>query len=173
MVTAADVPVPLMIRFAVPVIPPPKVSRWVKVGASVRLLLSVMAPLKVLAALLVIFKVLPLLPEATVIGLANVPPPAFNVASTLPLVSPMVMTLEFAPKAFGLVSPETVPALMVKPPVKVFAPEKTNVPVPVLVIGSVLLTIPEMVNVPAPLPLLFISKVLAPEIAAVPESVRP
>ena len=107
--------------------PPLNVSRLVNVGASVRLLFSVTAPLKILAALLVIFSVLPLLPAATVIGLANVPAnPPLSVASALPLESPIVIGP--VPKALALVVPETVPALMVRPPEKVLAPERVTVP---------------------------------------------
>jgi len=125
-VVAAVVPVPLIIRLPVPVMAPLKVSRLVKVGARVRLLFKVTAPLKILAALLVIFSV-PLLPEATVIGLANVPTnPPFKVALALPLESPMVMIFAFAPKALALVVPETVPARMFKPVVKVFTPARVN-----------------------------------------------
>ena len=76
---------------------------------TVRSLDKVTAPLKVeypeqLALLLIMLKVFPLLPDATVIGLAKVNVLVkSNVASAVPLVSPMVMTLASAPKALALV----------------------------------------------------------------------
>lgn len=82
---------------------------------------------------------MPVVPVASTIALAyvSVVLPASNVALTLPVVSPMVMTLLFAPKALALVLPLTVPALMVKPPVKVLAPESVRVPVPALASATV------------------------------------
>ena len=95
----------------------------------VKLLFNVTAPLKIGLKFLPLLAILnvPLLPEATVIGLAKVNDASpINVAFALPLVSPMVMTFEVAPKALALVWPATVPAFIVKPPVKVFAPDKVN-----------------------------------------------
>jgi len=165
-------PVALRVRLPVPVIPPLKV-RALAAGDSIRSwLLSVTAPLKMLAALEVMVAT-PVLPEATEIGLANVPTkPPLNVALALPLLSPIVIVPP-VPNAKALVVPLTVPDLIIKPPVKVLAPERTNVPAPFLVIDPVLLIIPEMVNVPIPLPLLFTVKILVPERVAAPESVRP
>ena len=68
-VTDDVVPLPFMIRLpAVPAVPPVSVSALVSVGTRVRLLFKVMSELNVQATLLVIVDV-PILPEATVIGL--------------------------------------------------------------------------------------------------------
>src|SRR6185295_11335029 len=164
-VTAAVVPEPLMTRLPVPVMPPLKVRRFVRVGASVRLLFRVTPPLKILAALLVMLKV-PLEPVATVIGWANVPAnPPFSVALALPLLSPSVITLALAPKAFALVVPLTLPALISNPLVNVFAPESVSCDValscttPVTLVPMMALMsvepvpVPELVTVPVGLTL--------------------
>jgi len=121
--TMPVVPVPVIVTLPVPVTPPDNVSPKVNVDAAVKLWLDrVMGPLKVAAAVLVMVAV-PVLPEATVIGFWNGPAnPPLKVALTLPLPSPMVMTLEFAPKAFALVVPLTVPPLIVRPVVNEFTP---------------------------------------------------
>lgn len=60
-------------------------------------------------------------------GLANVLPSPWSVAAVLPLVSPMVIVpVPDPPPADVLVVSETVPALIVNPPVKVLAPDKVN-----------------------------------------------
>ena len=102
----------------------------------------------------------PLFPEATVIGLAKfkeltVP---FNVEFALPVESPIVITLEFAPKALTLVLPLTVPDLIVKPLVKVFTPESIRLEVAEFSITPVTFVpmIAEIVLSPAPEPELVI-----------------
>lgn len=79
---------------------------------------------------------MPLLPEATVIGLVNVTlPQASNVALALPHVAlsaalhPRVIesAAVLAPKTVALVWPYTVPALMYKPPENVLLPDKIKV----------------------------------------------
>jgi len=116
-------PVALRVRLPVPVIPPLKV-RALATGDKLRAwLLSVTAPLKMLAALEVMVAT-PVLPEATEIGLANVPTKApLNVALALPLESPMVIVpVPVAPPKDPATSPLTVPDLMIRPPVKTFVP---------------------------------------------------
>jgi len=170
--TMPVVPVPLRRTLPVPVTPPDKVSPKVVVDTSVTSwLLNVMAPLKVEAALLVMVAV-PVLPDATVIGFANGPAnPPLNVALALPLPSPIVMTLEFAPNAFALVVPLTVPDLIVKPPVNVFTPLSTRVEVelfsttPVTLVPMMLL----IVVAPVPAPMLVTVPVL---LTVAVESVR-
>ena len=132
----------LIVILPVPVTPPVNIRSPEEppvVEVNVRLLFNVTAPLKVgLQLLVALILNVPLLPEATVIGLANVPSNRpCNVAAALPLVSPIVTTLVFAPKALALVWPSTVPALIVNPPVKVLAPLKVRVPVPALVTAVV------------------------------------
>ena len=85
----------------------------------------------------------------------------FNVALALPLVSPMVMTLVLAPKAFALPEPITVPALMVNPPVKVLAPERERLDVALFWITPVTLLPMTALIVVVPLPM--------PELVIVPE----
>ena len=54
-------------------------------------------------------------------------------AFALPLVSPNVIApVPEPPKALALVRPRTVPALIVKPPVNVLAPERVRVAVALL-----------------------------------------
>ena len=94
----------------------------------VKLLFNVILPEKVqfpLSASLCIVKV-PLLPEATVIGFAQVwlkPSLDFtdSVALAIPLVSPRVITFAESPRELLFAPPTTLPALIVKPPVKVLA----------------------------------------------------
>lgn len=114
----------LIITLPVPVMPPDNVN--VLAALIVKLLFSVIAPLKVALTVLVILNV-PLLPEATMIGLAIGEIDALNAASALPLVFPIVIVpVPEPPKALVLTEPVTIPALMVKPPVKVLAPERPN-----------------------------------------------
>ena len=109
-------PVEFSVRLPLPVTPPLKV-RALAAGDKIRSwLLSVTAPLKVQAALLVIVAT-PLLPEATEIEGGNVTAPApLKVALALPLASPIVITLPAGPKELATV-PVTVPALIVRPEV--------------------------------------------------------
>ena len=98
----------LIVILPVPVTPPVNIRSPEEppvVEVNVRLLFNVTAPLKVgLQLLVALILNVPLLPEATVIGLANVPSNRpCNVAAALPLVSPRVITLELAPKALALV----------------------------------------------------------------------
>ncbi len=103
-------------------------------------------------------------PDATVIGLANVPAkPPFNVALELPVLSPRVMApVPEPPKALVLVVPLTVPALMVSPPVKVLAPESVSCEVAEFCTTPVTLVpmTAEMVTEPLPEPKLVIVPVL-------------
>jgi hypothetical protein len=118
----------LIITSPVPVIPPVIVIFEVVV-AIVSALFKVIAPLNVGVLELVIVAV-PLDPEATVMGLANVKfEPPIKVALAVPVVSPIVIVLLFAPKALALVVPVTVPFLMVSPLVKVFVPDKVKLEV--------------------------------------------
>ena len=66
-----DAPVPLIVMFPVPVMPPLRVS-VPELGVILKLLLSVTAPLKVVVVLPSILNV-PLLPDATVIAFVNGP----------------------------------------------------------------------------------------------------
>ena len=92
----------------------------------VRLLFSVIAPLNVGLEVEVMLSV-PLLPEATVIGFGKVRLSPINVALALPVESPRVIVpVPEPPKALVLVVPLTVPALMVRPPVNVLAPDRVN-----------------------------------------------
>lgn len=100
----ADEPVPFMTMFPVPEMAPLNVS-VPAVGANVKLFARVTVPLKVALAEPVMLNV-PLLPVATLIGLAKVnAPAAFNVADALPLLCPMVIILASAPNAFASVEP--------------------------------------------------------------------
>ena len=76
---------------------------------------------------------------ASVIGLPNVrlSEPTSNVAGLLPLPLPKVMApVPEPPNASALLTPSTVPAFIVKPPVKVLFPPKVNVPLPVLIMPT-------------------------------------
>lgn len=124
--------VALSTRLPVPMIPPPN-FKVLATGESVRSwLLSVTAPSKMLAALEVMVA-MPELVEATEIGLANVPLRApLRVALALPPESPMVIVpVPVAPPKDPATLPLTVPALMIRPPVKTLVPVvKVNCEVP-------------------------------------------
>ena len=124
-------PVELNTRLPMPVTPPLKVSAVVAGDRTKSCELSVTRPLKVLTAVPVIAAT-PALPEATEIALANGPAnPPLSVALAETVESPSVIAP--APNALALVVPLTVPALIVRPPVKVFTPLNVNVPLPILV----------------------------------------
>ncbi len=169
----------LIVRFPVPVTPPVKIS---PTAVTVKLLFKVIAPLTVEPDVLfgeIILNVLPLLPEATVIGLANVNAVPVGltdkVAFAVPLVSPMVIApVPEPPKALVLVAPFTSPALMVKPPVKVFTPERVSVPAPVLFMPKVEpLIMPDIVKVPeATLTVYVAPSATGAEIVAVPPMIE-
>lgn len=100
------------VRLPVPVTPPLKVMLLATV-VIVRFLLSVIGPLKMLAALSVMVLV-PVLPDATEIALVNVPArPPLNVVLAEPLLSPIVIVP--VPNALVLVVPLSVPALIMVP----------------------------------------------------------
>src|SRR6185436_9475878 len=115
--------VPVPVAFRIRLLPPdtlPLKVRLLPTGDRTRSLLSVTPPLKMLAALSVIVAT-PVLPDATTMGLAKVPAsPPLNVALAEPPESPIVITLVVAPNEFAFV-PVTVPDLIVRPPVNVFA----------------------------------------------------
>lgn len=99
----------LMVRLLVPVTPPEKV---------VDIAVPVLPMVRV-----------PVVPVARTIGLAWVKPlvvAAKSEALAVPLVSPMVMMLELAPKELALVAPATIPERIDKPPVKVLTPDKVS-----------------------------------------------
>ena len=94
-----------------------------------------------MAAALLVMVAAPEFPEATEIRLVWVPmKPPCKVALAEPVLSPMVIAP--VPKAPATVMPTTVPSLISKPPLKVFAPPRLSVPVPVLVSENAPLTIP-------------------------------
>src|SRR5882724_9750593 len=105
---------------------------------------------------------MPVLPEATEMGLAKVPAkPPLSVALAEPALLPMVIVLVLAPKAFALVVPLTVPALIVRPLLNaVFAPERTSVDVALFSVTPVTLL---------PIaPLIVVVPLLEPELVIVP-----
>jgi len=116
LIVTAPVPAPRLVMVPVLLIDVPE-SVIVPVVALLlifRLLVPVMLPLKVveIAAPLLPSVSVPVVPVARVIGFWTVKPvvPNSNVAAIAPLVLPRVIVLEFAPKAFALTVPRTVPA---------------------------------------------------------------
>ena len=111
----------------------------------VRLLFSATLPLKVILFVAPVIVRVPEEPERTVILLVWVPlNEDLSVALALPLVSPRIIVP--APNAAADVVPVTVPLLIVKAPVKVFARLRVAVPVKAAPPDS------PRVNPPAPLP---------------------
>jgi hypothetical protein len=119
--------VELIVTFPVPVIPPAK-SDVEPVLVTDRSWLKVIAPLNVDPELPQPMVEVPLLPETTLMAFPIVVPPLAKVALALPVVSPSVIVAVPAP--FALLT-KAVPALIVKPPPKVFAPESVSVLAPV------------------------------------------
>ena len=116
---------PKKVRLPVPVKPPLIVRSAFEFVAlyKVRSLFKVTEPLSPVALPTAIVR--PPDPEATVIAFAASPMLKkfkFNRASAAPSATPS--EIEPAPNAVMFVAPDTVPALIVSPPVKVFAPVK-------------------------------------------------
>ena len=120
-----------------------------------KLFFPVIPPLKVVAFVVVAARVI--VPVAFAIsestmGLAKVlKSPSSVTLELLATESPrVIMPVPEPPKALALVVPLTVPALMVKPPVKVLAPERVSVPAPFWVRPPAPLIMPLKVVLPAP-----------------------
>ena len=99
------------------------------------------APLK-LVVVLELMVATPLLPEATVMGLGQVPlklPPRVVVAE--PLLSPRVMMLVLTPKTAPLLGTVIVPFLMVVLPVKVLATAPASLRLEVLLFWTMPVTL--------------------------------
>jgi len=108
-------PLAFSIKLPVPVMPRLNVI-LLAVGDITKLLLRVIAPLKILEAMLSIVAV-PVFPAATEIGLAKVTAPApRKVVLAEPLELPIVIILAFPPNEFVAV-PVTIPALIKSPEV--------------------------------------------------------
>ena len=95
----------------------------------VKLFVPVTPPLKTVLLLLLVTLSVPVFPDASTIGFANVEDrDAVIVALSFPLVSPRVtVPVPLPPNALVLVLPITVPFLIVRPPVKVFIPVSVSI----------------------------------------------
>ena len=123
-------PLELIVRLPVPVMPPLKVSAVPPPNTCKSWLLSVIAPLKTLVDTVPVMVAIPVLVEATVIGLVKVPlrPPLKVALADPPEASPMIIVP--VPNAVALVVPLTVPALIVKLVLKVLDLLSVSVPLP-------------------------------------------
>ena len=112
-------------------------------------LFKVIPPLMIVVPLSFRIVAVPLLPDATVIGLASVSPAPCRVAFALPELCPSVTApVPLPPSAFALVVALTVPSRTTNPPLNVFAPLKVSMPLPVLTSPSVPLTAPPNAKFP-------------------------